>query len=481
MPNTVLSVHPKRSIDRPTGPRIYETTSHPVKGRCRVTHYASVPTRRKPGWTLGTQKETSLFRYHREAHVCGAPTIAQSNHTPSTTYVTMKLSTLLFALVMATSPWDTRLAYAAPGLLIANTRGDNAIVQYTLPFADGDVPTTLLGSDAVEGPDHLLVEGDYLYISHGDSPETSAIARMNVADGTLEADFATGGALHRPYGFDFYNGTLYVASFKSDQILMYAQETGDYVGVFAETNGTEEGLCNGPNQIYISDDDGLLYMTTQGSNFNGTDLNFLFNSQIVVYDLATGDGSVFLPPPMPLPGGAGFVSLLGVTVGCGTASTPAAGEACTMYTTDFAGGLRVYAMDPDGPTLLYAVETSYQAGVSTGSLSFDTAESQLYVPVWLNETSGAVVLRFAADDGASAGLLETDDSAIYIETDDGSTDLSRPIGVLFLPEAVDFSTEVPAASPGGSSAATACGSVALGCTAMMTWFAFVTVAVSSGF
>jgi outer membrane protein assembly factor BamB len=151
-----------------------------------------------------------------------------------------------------------------PELLVGNTRADNiVIVSDELSIAEfiGDVPN----------PDHLVVYEDTLYLSAGDTGENSAIYAYS--NGTLSV-FAEGGGLMRPYGFAFDGGILYVASFMTDQILTYDASTGEYIGVFAETDGTEEGLCNGPNHIAIFE--GSLYLTTQGSNVVNGSLTYLF-------------------------------------------------------------------------------------------------------------------------------------------------------------------------------------------------------------
>jgi hypothetical protein len=165
-----------------------------------------------------------------------------------------------------------------------------------------------------------------------------------------------------------------LASFRTDQILMDNALTGDYIGVFAQGDAAEEGLCNGPNQLVIHD--GKFYMTTQGSYIdeNG-DLQYAFASQIVVYDLETAQGEVFIPQPEVLPGSLGYISMLGISIQCdtndsggnSTSTTIASESCCTMYTTDFGGGLRVYDMDTR--ELIFTAETTYTEGAPTGSLS----------------------------------------------------------------------------------------------------------------
>ena len=314
---------------------------------------------------------------------------------------------LLFAL-------DTTVQVEA-ALLEGNTRGDVPISSY-----DGESSfTSFLPEDiALVAPDHLVLNDEtYLYISHGDSVNNSGIFRMNVKDGSYEEMFASGGGLIRPYGFDIFNGTLYVASFMSDQVLMYDEETGDYLGEFAAGNGTEEGLCNGPNQIAIYD--GKLYLTTQGSMTVDGAVEYKFSSQVVVYDIESKVGSVYTPPPEVLEGSLGYVSMLGVIIGCNEQS--AVEDDCTMYTTDFAGGLRAYKLST--AELIYATGTTID-GSSTGSLTM-TPFGMIVVPIFTNEASGSL-LQFNAITGKPMGT--SDETAVLAEP---TENLSRPIGVLY--------------------------------------------------
>jgi hypothetical protein len=137
------------------------------------------------------------------------------------------------------------LDVARGALLVGNTRGD---FEITLLQEDNETATVLDGMDGLEAPDHVLWDGTYYYISTGTTNATSSIARYTVETGEFELVWATGGPLMRPYGFASDGDVLYVASFMSDQILMYDGESGSYMGVFAQGDATEEGLCNGPNQ-----------------------------------------------------------------------------------------------------------------------------------------------------------------------------------------------------------------------------------------
>ena len=64
----------------------------------------------------------------------------------------------------------------------------------------------------LDGPDKIVVNGQYLYISVGDEPETSTIVRVCLETGEVDKDFLkprTDGKppMHRPYGFALYRVT----------------------------------------------------------------------------------------------------------------------------------------------------------------------------------------------------------------------------------------------------------------------------------
>jgi hypothetical protein len=127
---------------------------------------------------------------------------------------------------------------AEPTLLVGNTRGGSEIFQYGL---DSGMVSEWIIPNILESPDHIVAYQGQYYISTGTEVNTSSIARMtnvendDTAPIMMELDFATGGGLKRPYGFDFYQDILYVASFMTDQILMYNATTGDYMGVMQWT------------------------------------------------------------------------------------------------------------------------------------------------------------------------------------------------------------------------------------------------------
>lgn len=334
------------------------------------------------------------------------------------------LAFLLFLLLPSTTCGE-------PSLLVANTRGGSEVFQYGLE--SGMISEWVL-PNILESPDHIVSYQGHFYISTGTDVNTSAIARLTPTDGmmsststamTMELDFATGGGLKRPYGFDFYEDTLYVASFMTDQILMYNATTGEYMGVFAQGNATEEGLCNGPNQIAIHD--GMLYMTTQGSFIDvDGNLQYAFASQTVVYDLTTGEGSVFIPQPEPDPEGMGFISMLGILIGCGEESSVLGEEDCTVYTTDFAGGLRLYAFSDQ--SLIDMQSTSFAPGSATGSLALGP-DGTIFSTGFASEDSG-IIMSFEPDmDPTNNSTL-----AVVYSSMEGMLDLARQIGIFYMPD-----------------------------------------------
>uniref|UniRef100_A0A7S3LDT9 Uncharacterized protein n=1 Tax=Amphora coffeiformis TaxID=265554 RepID=A0A7S3LDT9_9STRA len=302
--------------------------------------------------------------------------------------------------------------YEDPLLLVGNTRADNIVAYY----ADGSLMEFVGG---LNNPDHIRIYGDYLYVTVGDTPETSTMYRQNLKTGKVDADFLKGGDLLRPYGFDFYKGRIYVASFLTDKIIVYDMETGGFIGVFAEGDGTEEGLVNGPNHIAIYDD--MLYLTTQGSVATDGEPIYGLSSQISVFDLHTGEGEVFAPQPEPLDDSLGFVSMLGIQIYCTGTCDPV----CYAYTTDFAGGLRAYSLDGE---LVYATSTTYESGAIAGALSI--VDDVIYVPGFVDDTTDGVVQRFSVTDGSPLPAKGITEAGIFVPP---SKELVRPIGILAYP------------------------------------------------
>jgi serralysin len=184
-------------------------------------------------------------------------------------------------------------------LLIGNTRGDN-IYQFNVDTGEFIGEFIAPRNNGLADPDTLLygpdVNGDGLndlYIASGskagnsgefgassilvyDGLSGSFIKALVQDDSTTHAD-ETGG-LFRPYGIAFGpDGNLYVSSFRSDQILRYNGTTGAFIDVFAQGDGTANGL-NGPNGLRFIDN--KLFVTTQGSVADGAGgIDFRFNSR----------------------------------------------------------------------------------------------------------------------------------------------------------------------------------------------------------
>ena len=176
----------------------------------------------------------------------------------------MTISRLFFSLVCAFTVVLKPVQGYGHSILVGNTRADN-VVEIFLSGSNVSVSEFV----RLPNPDHILTYQNHLYLSSGDEVENSAI--YSLGDDDELSIFASGGGMKRPYGFDFYNGVLYVASFMTDQVLMFDASTGDYISEFTSK---EDGLCNGPNHISVHD--GILYLTTQGSNVvNGT-LSYTF-------------------------------------------------------------------------------------------------------------------------------------------------------------------------------------------------------------
>ncbi|MGF1525004.1 MAG: PEP-CTERM sorting domain-containing protein [Leptolyngbyaceae cyanobacterium] len=308
---------------------------------------------------------------------------------------------------------------ASAAVLIGNTTGNNIVEfdettgtflgEFIAPFAGFESPDTL-----IYGPDGNL------YISSGTSPDTSAVYRFDADTGALIDQFATGGGLFRPYGIAFGpDANLYVSSFLSDEILRYDGTTGAFIDVFAAGDGSDPDGLNGPNGLLFGPD-GSLYVTTQGSvAVNGApDFSFGFPSQVLRYDITTGEGTVFIPQPEPFPTSFGFVSFLGLVIG------PEDGN---LYVSDFANGLRSY--DFASGTELQVFDTNYTGTNPSnnfiGSLAFGP-DNDLYTVGFdlTDDTNPGTLLRFDID-SSDRTLIATEQPT-----------LERPIGIVFRPASV---------------------------------------------
>jgi hypothetical protein len=166
-------------------------------------------------------------------------------------------------------------------------------------------------------------------------------------------------------------------------------------------------------------------MTTQGSVITPEgELTYPgFPSEVVVYDIETGIGKVFIEQPDVLPGSLGFTSMLGLLIEC-------SGDTCFYYTTDFGGGLRAYkTVSGSAPALEYRANTTYTPGAATGGLAIDNDKGIIYV---VSGTTPGAVLSFKKSDGTNLN----GDNGVLLQSDK----LFRPIGALFIStcSVVDF-------------------------------------------
>jgi sugar lactone lactonase YvrE len=323
-------------------------------------------------------------------------------------------------------------------LLVANSEGNTIVL---VDESSGSVlgNFTTPGAGGLRSPDDLTFGPDgNLYVSMGGSnsiplidalyPQDSAVLRF-APNGQFLGVAAFGNGLTRPYGNAFGpDGNLYVASFRSNQILRFNGTTGEFLDVFAsDLNGgfgTENGL-NGPNGLLFTPD-GSLLVTTEGTvNKPDGTLDFKYKSQVLRYTpdqvlgkIPTTIPELFIDQPAVLPDTFGFVSLLGLVL------SP---DEKSVFVSDFAGGIREY--DLATRSLVNLLSTNYTGTTPSqnfvGSLTFGTgATSSTLFAVGFNNSAGAdnigTVLAYANADGsptAFTGAAFTDGRLV------------RPIGV----------------------------------------------------
>ncbi|NMO17209.1 PEP-CTERM sorting domain-containing protein [Pyxidicoccus fallax] len=314
-------------------------------------------------------------------------------------------------------------------LLVGNSRGDN-VVRFDAEtggflgdFIADDGPAGLVAPEAlVLGPD-----GD-LFVASGATAEESAVVRYDEETGAFETVFATARGLVRPYGLAFGpDDRLYVASFLTDRILRFEAETGTFVDVFATGNGQPGGL-NGPSGLAFGPD-GRLYVTTQGSiAVDGQPTFPGLPSQVLRYDITTGQSEVFIDQPALSPAGPGYIRLSGMAFGPDCGQT---GGACDLFVSDFANDIRRY--DLETRALEATLSTNHTGTVpptnNTGGLTFDDA-GRLYSVVFDNTQGGesrGAILRF---DGRTNTPLPSSGNtgAIFVPP---TGELVRPVGILF--------------------------------------------------
>lgn len=328
---------------------------------------------------------------------------------------------------------------ADAALLIGNSDSDTIVVfdESTGTFQGNFIAPGLGG---LRSPDDLTIGPDgNLYVSSGGNsggnifapayPQDSAVLRYSLT-GEFLGVAASGGGLARPYGNAFApDGSLFVSSFRTNQILRYDGTTGAFLGVFASDNngglGTVNGL-NGPNGLLFAPD-GSLYVTTEGTVNTATgDLSFLYASQVLRYSpeqvaglASTATPGVFADQPALLPESPGFISLLGLAL---------APTEDSLYVSDFAGGIRQYDL---AGNLLSVLSTNYTGTLPgtpgsnfVGSLTFGTGanSADLYAIGFdtANQNTGSVLAYSNAQ-----GSADTFSGSLFT-----SSSLERPIGVV---------------------------------------------------
>jgi DNA-binding beta-propeller fold protein YncE len=282
-------------------------------------------------------------------------------------------------------------------------------------------------------PDALSIGPDgRLYVSSGETEADSAILRFDAQDGHFIDRFAFGGGLLRPYGHAFGpDGLLYVSSFLSDQILRYDADSGVFVDVFAQGTGASGGV-NGPNGLAFGPD-GMLYVTTEGS-IDGSFATPL-PSEVLRFDIVTGESEVFVAQPATSPSGAGFVSLLGLAFGPDCRPSSCVFDRpgrCDLFVSDFANDIRRY--DRRG-RLIAQYETSYTdtlpSSNAIGALAFGEHDQLFTVGFDLREDDApGAVLRFDVRRN-SPHPRPFEMGAFFVSP---TPALRRPIGVLALPQ-----------------------------------------------
>ncbi|WP_164016903.1 NHL repeat-containing protein [Pyxidicoccus trucidator] len=314
-------------------------------------------------------------------------------------------------------------------LLIGNSRADNVVRfdartgEFLGDFIEDDGPAGLIAPDAL-----VFNQGGDLFVSSGDTTENSAIVRYDGQTGEFLTVFAVARSLVRPTGLAFGpDDRLYVSSLLTDRILRFDAETGSFIDVFATGNGAPGGL-NGPNALAF-DRAGRLYVSTQGSvAVDGQPTFPGLPSQVLRFDIATGQSEVFIDQPELSPAGLGYIRLLGLAFG---PDCERSGGECDLFVSDFANDIRRH--DLESGALEATLSTNYSgtvpAGNNLGGLAFDD-EGRLYSVGFDNTQGGELrgaLLRF--DGRTNAPLPSSGNTGAVFVPPTG--ELVRPIGITF--------------------------------------------------
>lgn len=316
-------------------------------------------------------------------------------------------------------------AHAQRALLLVGSGGDDSVVAFDERTGRSLGAFISPGSGGLVDPDAMSWGPDgRLYVSSGRSSEESAILRYDAHSGAFIDRFASGGGLTRPYGHAFGpDGLLYVSSFLSDQILRYDAQSGAFVDELAHGNGAPGG-ANGPNGLAFGPD-GKLYVTTEGSvqgNFPG------LPSEVLRYDIATGESEVFIAQPEPSETGLGYVSLLGLLFGPDCDARRSERD-CDLFVSDFGNDIRRYDLQGN---LLAQLTTSYTDTIPSsnaiGALALGAHEQLFTVGFDQRDDHDEIgaVLRFDARKNEAHPRAKLA-GALFVEP---TAELHRPIGVL---------------------------------------------------
>lgn len=330
----------------------------------------------------------------------------------------LRLTTTTLGIAVGAIAFNPSAASAA--LLVGNTRGDNILIfdDRTGNFGGELIPAGLGG---LTDPDDITFGPDgNLYISSG-TESSGSILKFDGLTGEFLGRFDQGGFLARPYGNAFGpDGLLYVSSFRTDEILRFDAITGEFIDVFAAGTGTADGL-NGPNDLLFGPD-GSLYVTTQGSvAANDFSISFDFASQVLRYDITTGESEVFIDQPEPSPDSFGFVSFLGLALGPDE----------DLFISDFANDVRRYSLSSGD--LVDTLSTNYTTDTPPsfnfiGNLTFSPDDTLFVTGFDIGSELGAI-LRF---DGVTGDPLPSpgESGPVFVPTNEN---LLRPIGIAYSP------------------------------------------------